>query len=78
MKKRKFALRLKVTPKTRSVNNPNNEAKTAVVRGSMERKTEQIEQALESCKNNNEGAFSGKNRSMLNFIPAKDDKIFFK
>ena len=78
MKKRKFTLRLKVTPKTRSFSNPNNEAKTAVVRGSMERKTEQIEQALQSCKNNNEGTFSGKNRSMLNFIPAKDDKIFFK
>ena len=59
---------LKVAPKTRSFTNPNNKAKTSVVRRSIERHAKQIKQAFESCKNNNEGAFSGINRYMLNFI----------
>ena len=58
-----------MAPKTRSVSNPKNKGKTGVVRGSIERKAKQIKQAFELCKNNNEGAFSGKNRSVLNFIP---------
>ena len=68
---------LKVAPKTWSVSNPNNKAKADVVRRSIERKAKQIKQALESCKNNNEGSFSGKNRSMLNFIPRQRRQNIF-
>ena len=69
--------RVKVAPNTRSVSNPNNKGKTSVVRRNIERKAKQIKQALESCKNNNEGSFSGKNRSMLNFIPRQRRQNIF-
>ena len=62
---------------TRSVSNPNNKAKTGVVTKSIERKAKQIKQALELYKNNNEGAFSGKNRFMLSFISQQRRQNFF-
>ena len=66
-----------MAPETRSVSNPNNKEKTGVVTKSIEQKAKQIKQALELCKNNNECAFSGKNRSILNFIPQQRRQNFF-
>ena len=68
---------VKVARKTRSVSNPKNKAKTGLVRRSTEGKAKQIKQAFELCKNNNEGAFRGKNRPMLNFIPRQRRQNIF-
>ena len=56
-----------MTPKTRRVSDPNNNAETGVVRRSIERKAEQIEQTLEWCKNNSKRGHSAvKTESLLN------------
>ena len=44
---RKFALRLGMTPKTRTVSSPDNKAEAEVARRSIEPRAEQIEQEFE-------------------------------